>query len=86
MRRVLRALMIVGVLAGGMTVATAPQPAQAAVTCEKFATLTIQGGRYNVQNNVWGADTTQCIDSTSSGLMSGRLISRLASPIRSTEA
>jgi hypothetical protein len=67
MRRLIRAMVIVSALAGGMTAAVAPQPAHAAVTCEKFATLTIQGGRYNVQNNVWGADTTQCIDSTSSG-------------------
>jgi hypothetical protein len=53
------------VLTGGLTVAA--QPAQAVVTCEKFATLSIQGGRYNVQNNVWGADTAQCIDTTASG-------------------
>ena len=65
MRRLVRAVVIVGALVGGMTAAVAP--AQAVATCEKFATLTIQGGRYNVQNNVWGADTTQCIDSTSSG-------------------
>jgi cellulase/cellobiase CelA1 len=67
MRHLVRAVLIVGVLAGGLTTAVAPQPAQAAVTCEKYATLTIQGGRYNVQNNVWGADTAQCIDSTTSG-------------------
>jgi hypothetical protein len=67
MRRLVRAVMVVSVLAGGVTAGLAPQPAQAVVTCEKFATLTIQGGRYNVQNNVWGADTAQCIDTTSSG-------------------
>jgi cellulase/cellobiase CelA1 len=67
MRRLVRAVMVVSVLAGGMTVGVAPQSAQAVVTCEKFGTLAIQGGRYNVQNNVWGADTTQCLDTTSSG-------------------
>ncbi len=67
MRRFVRAAMIVSVLAGGLTAGIAPQAAQAASTCEKFATLSIQGGRYLVQNNVWGADTTQCIDTTTSG-------------------
>src|SRR5690349_24189505 len=67
MRRLIRAVLIVGVLAAGMTAGVAPQPAQAAATCEKYATLPIQGGRYHVQNNVWGADTTQCIDTTTSG-------------------
>jgi hypothetical protein len=60
-------VLIVGVLAGGMTAGVAPPAAQAASTCEKFATLSIQGGRYLVQNNVWGADTAQCIDTTTSG-------------------
>jgi cellulase/cellobiase CelA1 len=67
MRRLIRAFLAVGVLVGGMTVAVTAQPAQAAVTCEKFGTLSIQNGRYNVQNNVWGADTAQCVDTTSSG-------------------
>jgi Glycosyl hydrolase family 12/Cellulose binding domain len=67
MRRFARAVLIVSVLAGGLTAGVVPQVAQAASTCEKYATLPIQSGRYNVQNNVWGADTTQCIDTTSSG-------------------
>jgi hypothetical protein len=67
MRRLIRAVLAVSVLVGGMTVAVVAQPAQAAVTCEKFGTLSIQGGRYNVQNNVWGADTAQCVDTTASG-------------------
>ncbi|HEX6358383.1 GH12 family glycosyl hydrolase domain-containing protein [Actinophytocola sp.] len=67
MRRLVRAVMTVSLLAGGLTAGIAAQPAQAAVTCEKFATVAIQGGRYNVQNNLWGADTAQCIDTTASG-------------------
>ncbi|HET9141528.1 GH12 family glycosyl hydrolase domain-containing protein [Actinophytocola sp.] len=67
MRRLIRAALAVSVLAGGMTVAVTAQPAQAVVTCEKFGTLSIQSGRYNVQNNVWGADTAQCVDTTNSG-------------------
>ncbi|WP_344481295.1 GH12 family glycosyl hydrolase domain-containing protein [Nonomuraea monospora] len=43
-------------------------PAQAApVICEKFGSTTIQNGRYVVINNVWGADTAQCIDVNQSG-------------------
>lgn len=67
MRRFVRAAMIVSVLAGGLTAGIAPPAAHAESTCEKFATLSIQGGRYLVQNNVWGADTPQCINTTTSG-------------------
>ena len=43
-------------------------PAHADVTiCEKYGSTTIQGGRYIVQNNVWGASTAQCINVTSTG-------------------
>lgn len=31
-------------------------------TCEKYGTITV--GDYVIQNNVWGADTRQCIEST----------------------
>jgi hypothetical protein len=43
-------------------------PAAAApVLCEKFAATTIQNGQYIVMNNVWGANTAQCIDVNQSG-------------------
>ncbi|RVX45633.1 fibronectin type III domain protein [Nonomuraea polychroma] len=43
-------------------------PAQAApVLCDKYASTTIQSGRYVVMNNVWGADTAQCIDVNQNG-------------------
>jgi Glycosyl hydrolase family 12/Cellulose binding domain len=67
MRRLIQAVLGVSVLVGGLFVVVAVQPAQAVVTCEKFGTLSIQSGRYNVQNNVWGADTAQCIDTTANG-------------------
>ena len=67
MRRLIRAMVIVGLLAMGVTVAVTPPPAEAVVTCAKYGTLSIQSGRYNVQNNVWGADTAQCLDTTTSG-------------------
>ncbi|MBN2535614.1 MAG: hypothetical protein JXB88_22240 [Spirochaetales bacterium] len=34
--------------------------------CEKYGTVSVNGGEYIIQNNVWGADTRQCI-STGSG-------------------
>jgi chitodextrinase len=43
-------------------------PAQAdPVLCGKYASTTIQGGRYVVMNNVWGADTAQCVDVDQNG-------------------
>lgn len=35
-----------------------------AETCEKYGTISLGGGDYIIQNNVWGADTRQCIEST----------------------
>jgi hypothetical protein len=33
-------------------------------TCEKYGTVSVSGGEYMLANNVWGADTRQCIRST----------------------
>jgi hypothetical protein len=52
--------------AGVTAVVTAP-PASAAVICDQFGTTTIQGGRYVVQNNRWGSDQPQCINTTATG-------------------
>src|SRR3954449_10765614 len=35
--------------------------------CSKYGSTPIQGGKYIVQNNVWGDDTTQCINVTNTG-------------------
>lgn len=48
-------------------VATASPAAAAPVICEKFGSTSIQSGSYIVQNNVWGADTAQCIDVNQGG-------------------
>jgi chitodextrinase len=48
-------------------VAIAPGTAHAAVICEKFGSTPAQGGRYVIQNNNWGDDTTQCITTTEQG-------------------
>jgi Glycosyl hydrolase family 12/Cellulose binding domain len=66
MRRLIQAILMIGLLAGGVTVGTAQQ-AHAAQICEKFGSTSIQNGRYIVQNNLWGADTTQCINTTTTG-------------------
>ncbi|MGW2155269.1 GH12 family glycosyl hydrolase domain-containing protein [Nonomuraea sp. NPDC001699] len=45
-----------------------PAPAQAApVLCEKWGSTTVQNDRYIVMNNVWGADTAQCVDVNQNG-------------------
>src|SRR5688572_13739313 len=68
-RSTLRALAATGiVLASSITAVVAAAPAaNAEVICDQYASRTIQNGRYVVQNNRWGASTTQCIDVTSTG-------------------
>jgi len=67
--RVRAALAAVGLLvAAGVAVVVTESAAQADTQiCEKYGSTTIQGGRYVVQNNVWGTDQTQCINVTSTG-------------------
>jgi Glycosyl hydrolase family 12/Cellulose binding domain len=56
------------VAAAGTAILAAATSAHADTTiCEKYGSTTIQGGRYVVQNNVWGTDQTQCINVTSTG-------------------
>jgi chitodextrinase len=68
-RSTLRALAATGLfLAASVTAVVASAPAaHAEVICDQFASRPIQNGRYIVQNNRWGASTTQCIDVTTSG-------------------
>jgi Glycosyl hydrolase family 12/Cellulose binding domain len=69
MRRSYRALagglLVAGLLALGVNAVPAAQAD--VLTCEKFGSVRIQSGRYIVQNNVWGADTQQCINVTETG-------------------
>jgi chitodextrinase len=44
-----------------------PGTAYAVEICEKFGSTRVQGGRYVIQNNNWGDDTTQCINTTEQG-------------------
>ncbi|WP_410812691.1 GH12 family glycosyl hydrolase domain-containing protein [Micromonospora sp. 067-2] len=52
--------------AGLLAVAATPASA-APVICDQYGTASVQGGRYTVQNNRWGASTTQCIDVSNAG-------------------
>jgi hypothetical protein len=66
--RPLRALGAAGLLLASSVVAIAAGGTAHADTqiCDKFGSTTIQN-RYNVMNNVWGADTAQCINTTNTG-------------------
>jgi hypothetical protein len=57
--RILASAVIGPLLATGLV--TSPAYAEP-VLCKQFDTASIQDGRFNVQNNVWGASTPQCID------------------------
>ena len=61
-------LLAVATTAAGLVVAFAPTQAFAATTiCEKFGSTKIQGGRFVVQNNEWGANDGQCISVSDNG-------------------
>jgi chitodextrinase len=70
MRRRIVSYATAGLLTAGLAVAglVSALPAAAAPTiCEKFGSTTVSSGRYVVQNNNWGDDTTQCIDVNQTG-------------------
>jgi hypothetical protein len=54
-------------LAGLVMTVSPPQAAAATQICDKYGSTKIQGGRYVVQNNEWGANDGQCISVTDSG-------------------
>src|SRR3954469_14270548 len=68
MRRLLK-VVTAGALTLAATVVAGPAlPAHADTQiCSQYGTTRIQGGKYVVQNNVWGDSTTQCINVTNSG-------------------
>src|SRR3954469_1005786 len=56
------------VVAGGVTAVVSAVPARADTQiCSQYGSTPIQGGKYIVQNNVWGDSTTQCINVTNTG-------------------
>jgi cellulase/cellobiase CelA1 len=46
---------------------TAPPAYADSQICSQYGSTTVQGGKYIVQNNVWGDSTTQCINVTDNG-------------------
>ncbi|MEV2240743.1 cellulose binding domain-containing protein [Micromonospora sp. NPDC049891] len=68
MRRTLRAIMAVGLVAAGSIVAVALGGTASADTqiCEQYGSTVIQN-RYVVQNNRWGTTAQQCINVTNNG-------------------
>ncbi|MFI5888565.1 cellulose binding domain-containing protein [Actinoplanes sp. NPDC051513] len=68
MRRAIRALAALGLMAGAVVTAFAVAGPAAADTqiCEQYGSTTI-GGRYVVMNNRWGTSAQQCINVTSTG-------------------
>lgn len=61
------ALSVLLVSAGALVAVIVPATHAAPVICEEFGGTYIQDDFYRVQNNVWGADTAQCIDVDQSG-------------------
>ncbi|HEV7898270.1 MAG TPA: cellulose binding domain-containing protein [Planosporangium sp.] len=68
MKRLLRTLGAAGLLlaGAGLAVATAGPARADTQICDKFGSTTVQN-RYVVMNNLWGADTAQCINVTNNG-------------------
>ncbi|MBT8225584.1 MAG: glycosyl hydrolase family 5 [Dactylosporangium sp.] len=67
-RRSSIALVAATLVAGAGAAAAIALPAHAdTVLCDTWGTTTIQGGKYVVMNNVWGASTAQCINVTDTG-------------------
>jgi hypothetical protein len=60
-------ILLAALLAAAGTISIAQSAHADTVVCEKFGPTTIQGGKYVVQNNNWGDDTTQCINVTNTG-------------------
>ena len=70
MSRRLRTAALTGLLsiAIGLSAVVSAQTASADTpTCELWGSVSIQGGRYIVNNNRWGTSATQCINVTSTG-------------------
>ena len=60
---------VLAVLVGGSpALATTPR-VEGVRVCDKFGSTPVAGGRYEVQNDVWGADTRQCITAFDTGFV-----------------
>ena len=61
---------VVALSVGAVALVASPSTAATEI-CDQYGSTTIQG-RYIVQNNRWGADTTQCISVTDTGFSVSR--------------
>ncbi|GAA3434070.1 hypothetical protein GCM10018954_036740 [Kutzneria kofuensis] len=62
--RLRRTTVILGaaaLLAGATTLTTTSAASADTQICDKYGSVRVSGGRYLVQNNEWGDDTTQCL-------------------------
>src|SRR4051812_29875920 len=66
-RRILAALAMVAAATAGTVVAQAGPATADTQLCEQYASTTIGGGAYIVQNNRWGTTATQCISVSNTG-------------------
>ena len=67
-RKIRTGLLTAAVLAALTAVGVAAPAAHADTQiCSQYGSTPIQGGKYVVQNNVWGDSTTQCINVTNTG-------------------
>lgn len=60
-------LLAVVTAAAGLVAVSSPEAVAATTICEKYGSTKIQGGRYVVQNNEWGANDGQCISVSDTG-------------------
>jgi hypothetical protein len=67
------ALMASALFLGQATGLAAPAPTQLK-TCDKFGSFPVGGGVYVVANNVWGADTPQCVSNSGGRSDTGFLV------------
>jgi hypothetical protein len=60
---------VLAVLVGGAPASATTPRVEGTRVCDKFGSTPVAGGRYEVQNDVWGADTPQCVTAFDTGFV-----------------
>src|SRR5690349_6697345 len=60
---------VLAVLLGGAPANATTPRVDGVRVCDKFGSTPVAGGRYEVQNDVWGADTPQCVTAFDTGFV-----------------
>lgn len=60
---------VLTVLLGGIPADATTPRVDGTRVCDKFGSTPVAGGRYEVQNDVWGADTAQCVTAFDTGFV-----------------